>query len=733
MSEKKIAASTPYRRTGCRVISTTSSGSMQDSSIADALAQGAVLRQRAARLAHEPHRGVRRASRRARPAGTGCRVGGRTRPRILPGQAACWHIGVRPAPTYCERHGGRAGDERRARSATPAGVPGRRRGACSAARLRPEIFCEEMPAPQRIAPYAAALSADVTVDGTDIGTGRIIVLHDPAGNDAWDGTFRCVAYARADIDPELITDPLLAEVGWSWLTEALDAHGARVRRRLGHRHPGRHRELRRHGRRGRHRPDRDPRVVDALRAPTGRRTTVSPTSPRTSRRGASCCARRPGCRPCPRGWRRCRAGEGSAGADAEPRGTHRRGRDPDRRSRADEPEPPRPRCWSCATACPAIVDDPGRAGRGLCRRWPPGTGPVAIDAERASGYRYSARAYLIQLRREGSGTALVDPIAVRLAGPAAGGAGGNRVDPARRHPGPAVPDRGRPGAGRRCSTPSSPDACSATRASAWPPWSRSCSGRRLRKEHSAVDWSTRPLPEPWLEYAALDVEVLVELRDAAGRAAASRPGKAEWAAQEFDAPARLRAGGARRRRGAAPPGAHRLRGRRAMAVVRSLWETRDRIARERDVVPEPADPRRRDRGRRPGHADRHPGAAGDQRASTAAAPGGTPAQWMAAIDAARQLPEDRAAGPRAARRTGPPRRAPGPTRTRWRRRRLVHARAAVAELGERVSVPVENLLTPDHLRRVLWTPPATRDPEQLADAGRRPAARRTAPGRGRSS
>jgi len=95
-----------------------------------------------------------------------------------------------------------------------------------AARLRPEIFCEEMPAPQRIAPYASALSADVTVEDTDVGTGRIILLHDPAGNDAWEGTFRCVAYARAEIDLELITDPMLAAVGWSWLVEALEAHGA---------------------------------------------------------------------------------------------------------------------------------------------------------------------------------------------------------------------------------------------------------------------------------------------------------------------------------------------------------------------------------------------------------------------------------------------------------------------------------------------------------------------------
>jgi hypothetical protein len=95
-----------------------------------------------------------------------------------------------------------------------------------AATLRPEVFCEEMPAPQRIAPYSSALSADVTVDDIDLGTGRIILLHDPAGNEAWNGTFRCVIYARAEIDPDLISDPMLAAVGWSWLSEALDAHGA---------------------------------------------------------------------------------------------------------------------------------------------------------------------------------------------------------------------------------------------------------------------------------------------------------------------------------------------------------------------------------------------------------------------------------------------------------------------------------------------------------------------------
>jgi hypothetical protein len=101
-----------------------------------------------------------------------------------------------------------------------------------AATFRPEVLVEEMPAPQRIAPHAAALSADVTVDDVDVATGRLILLHDPDGNDAWGtvrglpGMFRLVAYARADIDVEHISDPLLGEVGWSWLLDALSAHGA---------------------------------------------------------------------------------------------------------------------------------------------------------------------------------------------------------------------------------------------------------------------------------------------------------------------------------------------------------------------------------------------------------------------------------------------------------------------------------------------------------------------------
>jgi hypothetical protein len=92
--------------------------------------------------------------------------------------------------------------------------------------MRPEIHVEEAPAPQRLAPYAIALSAEVEVDDEELGTGRLVVLHDPEGQEAWEGTFRVVAFVKATLEPEMAADPLLAEVGWSWLVEALEAHGA---------------------------------------------------------------------------------------------------------------------------------------------------------------------------------------------------------------------------------------------------------------------------------------------------------------------------------------------------------------------------------------------------------------------------------------------------------------------------------------------------------------------------
>ena len=83
-----------------------------------------------------------------------------------------------------------------------------------------------MPSPQRIAPYSIALDADVVTSHEELGSGRLVLLHDPAGNDAWDGDWRLVTLVRADTDADMVADSLIGEVAWSWLVEALDAHGA---------------------------------------------------------------------------------------------------------------------------------------------------------------------------------------------------------------------------------------------------------------------------------------------------------------------------------------------------------------------------------------------------------------------------------------------------------------------------------------------------------------------------
>ena len=118
-------------------------------------------------------------------------------------------------------------------------------------------------APQRLAPYAFALSATVHRDADEVATGRLILLHDPAGHEAWQGTLRLVTYVTAELEPELAADPLLPAVGWTWLTDALDAHeasyralGGTVTQTLVH-------PLRRAGRPAARRRHRDPGLVDA--------------------------------------------------------------------------------------------------------------------------------------------------------------------------------------------------------------------------------------------------------------------------------------------------------------------------------------------------------------------------------------------------------------------------------------------------------------------------------------
>ena len=91
------------------------------------------------------------------------------------------------------------------------------------AALRAEFSFEDVPAPKKLAPFAAATSASVARDDADIAFGRLVLLYDPAGHDGWPGCYRLISYVRAEVDEEIAADPMLCQVGWDWLIEALDA------------------------------------------------------------------------------------------------------------------------------------------------------------------------------------------------------------------------------------------------------------------------------------------------------------------------------------------------------------------------------------------------------------------------------------------------------------------------------------------------------------------------------
>jgi ribonuclease D len=232
-----------------------------------------------------------------------------------------------------------------------------------------------------------------------------------------------------------------------------------------------------------------------------------------------------------------------------------------------------------------------------------------------------------------------------------------------------------------------------------------------------VDWSTRPLPEPWLEYAALDVEMLIELRHSLGEEL-ERSGKDEWARQEFAYLADAAPNAPRKDPWRRTSGVHRARGRRALAAVRELWQTRDAIASQRDVTPgriipdsaivEAANAMPRDRASLLALKGFH--GRGAQRYAR---------QWLQALETARSLPEDRLP-PVTAQYDGPP-----PPRA-WADKdpaaadRLGAARAALTKLADELNLPVENLLTPDFVRRLMWDPPVAASASELPDllAGR---------------
>ncbi|HEX6234337.1 MAG TPA: HRDC domain-containing protein [Jiangellaceae bacterium] len=329
------------------------------------------------------------------------------------------------------------------------------------------------------------------------------------------------------------------------------------------------------------------------------------------------------------------------------------------------------------------------------------TGPVAVDAERASGYRYGQRAYLVQLRRPGAGTALIDPIAcpdLSVLNDALSSA--EWVLHAAGQDLPCLAEVGmRPTqlfdtelAGRLLGYPRV----------GLGPLTESVLGYALEKGHSAADWSTRPLPDDWLRYAALDVELLVELRNAL-EAQLREAGKLEWAREEFAALAVSAAPELRTDPWRRTSGLHRVRDRRRLAAVRALWLARDELAQRRDVSPRRVLPD----AAIIEAAMAMPASKSDLIALPVfrgRAQRREANRWFTAITQARQLSE-RELPPLAARYDGPP-----PART-WNSRdpvaaaRLAAARTAVGEIAEAHTLPVENLLAPETLRRVAWTPP----------------------------
>jgi ribonuclease D len=341
-----------------------------------------------------------------------------------------------------------------------------------------------------------------------------------------------------------------------------------------------------------------------------------------------------------------------------------------------------------------------------------GHGPVAVDAERASGYRYGQRAYLVQLRRAGAGTVLIDPIACpELSGVDAALQDAEAILHAASQDLPCLAEVGfRPRqlfdtelAGRLLGYPRV----------ALGTLVEEVLGFHLEKGHSAADWSVRPLREELLRYAALDVEVLIELRDALAAELAEQ-GKTEWARQEFAAVLATKPTPARPDPWRRTSGIHRVQSRRGLAVVRELWTARDQIAQAADLSPRRVLPDsaiiEAARSLPTNHAQllRISGFMGRQARRHEK-------DWLAAVAKARtsadsELP-DAAGGPVP---SGPP-----PSH-RWAERdpaaaaRLAATRATVTAIAEANRLPVENLLAPDALRRISWDPPQPADAETVS-------------------
>ena len=325
-----------------------------------------------------------------------------------------------------------------------------------------------------------------------------------------------------------------------------------------------------------------------------------------------------------------------------------------------------------------------------------GTGPVAVDVERASGFRYSQRAYLVQVFRRDAGVFLFDPPAIGDFGPLQDAIGSvewvlhaaSQDLPSLRELGLEPP--------RIFDTELASRLLGHERVGLGAVVEQTL-GIALKKEHSAADWSTRPLPASWLEYAALDVLHLIDVRDVLVDELAEQD-KTGFADEEFAATLS---------RAPKPPredpwrrlsGLHQVRGARNLAVARALWQARESYAQEQDVSPGRLVPDRSLMAALLGNPQSKQALAGIKEFQGRASRTQLDRWWQAFVEgrATEELPRERVPSD-----TLPPPRA-------WADRnpeadaRLKAARPVVEAVAEELSMPTENLLTPDFLRRVAW-------------------------------
>ena len=358
-----------------------------------------------------------------------------------------------------------------------------------------------------------------------------------------------------------------------------------------------------------------------------------------------------------------------------------------------------------------------------------GTGPLAVDAERAHGFRYTQRAYLLQLRRAGAGTHLIDPTAFDGT-PALAELGTALADTewiihAASQDLPCLSEVGMAPA-RLFDTELAARLLNYPRV-ALGTMLEELLDVRLLKEHSAADWSTRPLPAEWLTYAALDVELLVELRDILAEQLVAA-GKDEWAAEEFAA---LAAGAGTLAEPRADPwrrtsGIHRVRTRRGLAYVAELWQIRDEIARETDRAPSKILPdvaiAELAAVERPDRTTIYRIAGFQRRQARRYLP-----EWTAGLQRVSALGESELP-PMHIPSPGPPQPRLWVTKDPVAAKRLTRVREVLTTLAAEHEVPTENLLTPDYVRRLAWSPPDPLSADSvdaaLAELGARPWQRR---------